>query len=122
MAPLACRAQAEMLEGLRPRASPIAVVEARSAAVMAVLGTIRQQQWHSRTAQRGMSGERGGIEGIGHGYGLCEADTQWGGRRLRGRWPHQTLFFLIGEVEGHVVGLENAGDWGGSGVAVDITD
>jgi hypothetical protein len=68
MALRACRARADMSEGLRPRASPIAAVEARSAAVMVVLGTIRQQL-RSRTAQRGVSGGPGGIEGIGHGNG-----------------------------------------------------
>ncbi len=55
MAPPARRARAEMSPGLRPTVSPIAVQEARSAAVMAVLGT-RRQQLRSRTAQRGVSG------------------------------------------------------------------
>jgi hypothetical protein len=55
MAPPARRAWAEMWKGLRPRASPIAVVEARSAAVMLVLST-RRQRLRSKTAQRGVSG------------------------------------------------------------------
>jgi hypothetical protein len=54
MAPPARRAWAEMLPGLRPRVSPIAVVEACRAAVMAVLGT-RRQRCRSKTEQRGVS-------------------------------------------------------------------
>jgi hypothetical protein len=55
MAPPARKARAEMSLGSRPRECPIAAAEARSAAVMAVLGT-RRQRWRSRTAQRGVSG------------------------------------------------------------------
>jgi cytochrome c5 len=63
MAPPAHRAQAEMLPGLRQRESPIAVAEACSAAMKVVLGT-RCQQCHSRTEQRGVSGEWGVTKGL----------------------------------------------------------
>jgi hypothetical protein len=51
MAPPARRARAEMSLGWRPRACPISAQEARSAAVMSVLGTIRHRR-RSRRAQR----------------------------------------------------------------------
>jgi hypothetical protein len=47
--------EGHMLPGWRPREWPIAVAEAHSVAVMAVLGT-RRQRCRSRTAQRGVSG------------------------------------------------------------------
>jgi hypothetical protein len=46
----------------------MSTVEARSAAVMAVLG-IRRQRWRSSTAQRGVSGGLRGIEGKVHADG-----------------------------------------------------
>jgi hypothetical protein len=49
------RARAEMSLGWRPRVCPISVAEARSVAVMAVLGT-RRQRCRSMRAQRGVSG------------------------------------------------------------------
>jgi hypothetical protein len=95
MAPPAFRALAEVSPGWRPRKAPMTVAEARSAAVMAVLGTIRQR-WRSRTEQRGVSAgaprdcryrTRQRMTQTGHAVGWPEIP-----------WPMaspQTLFFVV---------------------------